>query len=85
VVYLAVKIANASKLDKSSPEEILKNISFSDFLFNSNVRDFKMRYFHSFVQASEDFLILPFTSVEIQPDAIFNAPMDFIEFSTKKR
>ncbi|CBY33991.1 unnamed protein product [Oikopleura dioica] len=87
VVYLAVKIANASKLDKSSPEEILENISFSDFLFNSNVRDFKMRYFHSFVQASEDFLILPFTSVEIQPDAILNSckngqpPIEMMNFN----
>lgn len=87
MVYLAVKIANASKLDKSSPEEILKNISFSDFLFNSNVRDFKMRYFHSFVQASEDFLILPFTSVEIQPDAILNSckngqpPIEMMNFN----
>lgn len=87
VVYLAVKIANASKLEKSSPEEILENISFSDFLFNSNVRDFKMRYSHSFVQASEDYLVLPFTSLEIQPDAILksckngNPPIEMMNFN----
>ena len=87
VVYLAVKIANASKLEKSSPEEILENISFSDFIFNSHVRDFNMRYFHSFVQASEDFLVLPVTSLEIQPDAILkscqngNPPIEMMIFN----
>ena len=87
VVYLAVKIANASKFEKTSPKEILENISFSDFLFNSNVRDFNMRYFHSFVQASEDFLVLPFTSLEIQPDAILkscqngNPPIEMMNFN----
>lgn len=87
VVYLALKISASTKSEKSTPEEFLASISFSGYIFNEDERDLNMRYFHSFVQASEDFLVLPFTSLELQPSALLescrngNPPIDMMSFN----
>ncbi|CAG5104199.1 Oidioi.mRNA.OKI2018_I69.chr1.g1139.t1.cds [Oikopleura dioica] len=87
VVYLALKISASAKSEKSTPEEFLASISFSGYIFNEDERDLNMRYFHSFVQASDDFLVLPFTSLELQPSALLescrngNPPIEMMSFN----